>query len=122
MPRRQPDIETLKKRVRELEEDKTRLESRLEEILRARFKLDSKRLVQSLYAALETMRSELRTPKEATHEYTISGLDVDLKTGIETDTDGNVLFRLPESVGTQGEALSTIRFSIKAIPKPRRRE
>lgn len=105
--------------MRDLEAEKVRLETELESMRTARLRVTPEVLVRSLRTALETIRRELAGPPEATYEYAVSGFDVDLKAGVETDQTAGVRFRLPEAPGPAGETLSTVRFSIQAVPKPR---
>ena len=124
-PRRQPtppsaaDLDQLRERLRALEADKVALQGRIDALENARLRVTPEVLVRSLRTALDTMRRELAGPPEATVEYTVSGFDVDLKAGVETDETAGVRFRLPETPGPAGEALSTLRFAIQAVPKPR---
>lgn len=109
----------MRQRVRDLEADKVRLQEQLDALQNARLRVTPETLVRSLREALETMRRELAGPPESTVEYTVSGFDVDLKAGVETDEAAGVKFRLPDAPGPAGETLSTVRFSIQAVPKPR---
>ena len=119
-PRDTPEVERLRVRVTDLESENVGLRQELENLRTTRAKVDSARLVRSFHAALETMRQELATPADATFDYVVSGFDVDLKAGIETDEGGKVVFRLPEQPGPGGEALSTVRFAIRTVPKMRK--
>ena len=114
-----PEVEQLRQRVRDLEADKVRLESELDSIRTERLRVTPDTLVKSLRAALELVRREVAGPPEATYEYAVSGFEIDLKAGLETDATAGVRFRLPDSHGPGGETLSTVRFSIQAVPKVR---
>jgi hypothetical protein len=115
-----PELDRLRARVADLESENVTLRQDLEILRTTRTKVDSARLVQSFHAALEAARQELATPPDATFDYVVSGFDVDLKAGIETDEGGKVLFRLPEQPGPAGETLSTVRFAIRTVPKMRK--
>lgn len=71
--------------------------------------------------AMEAMRKEVTMLEDSPVDYVVSKFDISLKTGIGTDKEGKVSFRLPkEEEITNPENLSTIQFSIKSVPKVRK--
>jgi serine/threonine-protein kinase len=71
--------------------------------------------------SMEAMRREVATLEDSPVDYVVSRFDISLKTGIGTDDEGKVSFRLPkEDEIANPETLSTIQFSIKSVPKVRK--
>jgi hypothetical protein len=77
-------------------------------------------LVGSFIDAIDTMREKGTTPKEKPVNYRVSKLDLIIKSGIGIDEKNEVKLLLPkagESPVFTPEQLSTIQFSISAVPK-----
>ena len=79
------------------------------------------RLTSSFVNAMETMRKQIRTPEESTIDYRIKNFDITLKSGIGVDEEDNVTFWLPKAEELTPDQLSTIKFSINAVPKFKKR-
>ncbi len=77
-------------------------------------------LAGSFKKALEAMKKELKTSEESSVGYVVSKLDVILKTGIGVDEKERVTFLLPKVEEVTAEHLSTVQFSIRAVPKVRK--
>ncbi len=77
-------------------------------------------LAGSFAGAIEAMRKEFKTADDSPVDYRMGSIGVTLKTGIGRDAKENISFWLPKAEEISAENLSTVQFSIKAIPKPRR--
>ncbi|MFX1364841.1 MAG: hypothetical protein ACFFCE_07330 [Promethearchaeota archaeon] len=77
-------------------------------------------LAGSFINAIDTMREKGITAKEKPVNYRISKLDLKIKSGVAVDENKNLKLSLPKAGETPlfaPEQLSTIKFSVSAIPK-----
>ncbi|NVM56217.1 MAG: hypothetical protein HWN66_21150 [Candidatus Helarchaeota archaeon] len=79
-------------------------------------------LAGSFVDAIETMRKKGKTPEESPVDYRIHRLDLTLKSGIGVDEKERVTFWLPKAEELTPEQLSTVQFSISAIPKLKKKK
>jgi hypothetical protein len=68
---------------------------------------------------IDSFTKNMKTDETSEVDYVIGGMDVELKTHLLTDKDNNPLLSTPgvESLEAQKDTLSTIKFSIKPVPK-----
>jgi hypothetical protein len=68
---------------------------------------------------IDSFNKNMKTDETSDVEYVIGGMDVELKTHVLADKDNNAVLSTPsfENLGAQKDTLSTIRFSIKPVPK-----
>ncbi len=79
--------------------------------------LKSLNLISSFQKSIEKMQESLKTA-DSRVGYSIGNLEVSLKTNVSLDEQGEIAYQLP-GVGevTSSEALSTINFSLRPVPK-----
>jgi hypothetical protein len=78
-------------------------------------------LAGSFHNAINKMRTEFKTPEDSPVDYRISKFDITLKSGIGVSEKEDVIFWLPKTDEISPDYMSTIQFSIKAVPKVRKR-
>lgn len=68
---------------------------------------------------IDSFEKNLKTSKDSSVDYVIGNMDVELKTHLLSDDSGNAIITTPDPTNSDvsKESLSTIRFSIKPIPK-----
>ncbi|MBA7672098.1 hypothetical protein ES703_80270 [subsurface metagenome] len=101
-----------------LKKDRDKYKEELEKIRAIKAHKASPTLLASSFVnAMETMRTEVKTPEESPVDYRIKNFDVKLKTGVGLDDDDNVILILPKAEELTPDKLSTIKFSISPVPK-----
>ena len=93
------------------------LKQRLDQIQLERPSLKSDSLIRVFQKSIEKMQEGLKAPGQRVG-YTISNLDVVLKTNVGVDDEGEVTFQLPR-IGEKPtiESLSVLSFNLKPIPR-----
>lgn len=68
---------------------------------------------------IDSFNKNMKTDETSDVEYVIGGMDVELKAHVLTDKDNNPVISTPsfESLSAQKDTLSTIKFSIRPVPK-----
>ena len=92
------------------------LKQRLDQIHLERPSLKSDSLIHVFQKSIEKMQEGLKAPGQRVG-YTISNLDVQLKTNVGVDDEGEVTFQLPR-IGEKPtiESLSVLSFNLRPIP------
>jgi len=111
-------IDKLKKELEALKKERDKYKEELEKVkVTKTYKASPKLLASSFVNAMESMRTEVKTPEESPVDYRIKNFNVKLKTGVGVDDDDNLTLILPKAEELTPDKLSTIKFSISPVPK-----
>lgn len=109
--------DTLMEQYLKLQEEKNGLKQNLDVVnnkLNATF--TSKQLSNYLTNAIDSFNKQVNASNNAVN-YIINGMDVEFKATIAKDDANQMVLSAPDLASSSGEALSTIKFSIRAVPK-----
>lgn len=107
----------LREKVSDLTKVNQELRNEVANLKRQRPSLRSENLASTFQKSIEKMQEGLKAA-DSRVGYAVSDLDVTLRTNMSLDEQGEIRFQLPtvgEKVAPEG--LSTIRFSLKQVPK-----
>ena len=99
------------------QEQKNQLESQLDTLnKKTQVAFEMSDISQYLTSVINDFNNSVNT-EDATVNYIINELDVDMKASIAKTEDSKLLMAAPSLSASSPEALSTIKFSISAVPK-----
>lgn len=102
--------------IKVIEAEKTRLEQETQQINQTiNTSFTAEEFSQHLHRTIEVFNETQSHNQHA--DYMISSMDVDLKARIYTEKTGRLLFSGPDISRSGSEGLSTIKITIKAVPK-----
>jgi serine/threonine-protein kinase len=115
--RLEKDRGELLEKISDLERVNQDLRNEMAALKLQRPSLKSVNLISSFQKSIEKMQESVRTA-DSRVGYAISDLDINLKTNISLDEEGEIRFQLP-MVGEKAtpESMSTISFSLRPVPK-----
>jgi beta-lactam-binding protein with PASTA domain len=116
----QETLKRLREQVSTLTTEKQQLLNTLRSLQAERLRPTPTQLIDSFREAMDAMQSSLEAKARERIAYNVSHFDVDLKSFVTVDAaDKSIRFILPDAVEQfPAEALSTLRFSFHAVPRP----
>ncbi len=106
----------LQSQVSKLLDENQQLKQSIESMRKDRPGLKSGNLIHVFQQSIAKMQESLKVPDQRVG-YTISNMDVQLKTNLAVDKEGELSFQLPTVGETMApESLSSVSFTIKPVP------